>query len=223
MSAAAAPGLDRLPGDGHPRASACSRAMAAGSHRREPAFLLHAVRDRRAAAQRRASTAGGCWKAATASPGAADDGRLGGLLHAARHGRDAPLDAAALRARARGRATLTRARLALLACASLTVPLVIVVRRALGEHGRPLRAGRRLGGDVRARAAAHGRRSCAATRSSPTARRRCASSWPKRACTGARRSVSLADQELLRCGLRRRRATARVQYVSPSVARTLGL
>jgi diguanylate cyclase (GGDEF)-like protein/PAS domain S-box-containing protein len=30
--------------------------------------------------------------------------------------------------------TLTRARLALLACASLTVPLVIVLRRALGEH-----------------------------------------------------------------------------------------
>ncbi|MGO9488067.1 MAG: EAL domain-containing protein [Solirubrobacteraceae bacterium] len=30
--------------------------------------------------------------------------------------------------------TLTRARMALLACASLTVPLVIVLRRALGEH-----------------------------------------------------------------------------------------
>ena len=34
----------------------------------------------------------------------------------------------------RSSSTLTRARLALLACASLTVPLVIVVRGALGEH-----------------------------------------------------------------------------------------
>ena len=52
---------------------------------------------------------------------------------------------------------LTRQRLALLASASLTVPLVIVVRSALHQTRRPVRPGRRLGDHVRARADAPGR------------------------------------------------------------------
>ena len=75
--------------------------MAAGCHRREPAFnfmlcaigaLLVERRDLRLAAARR-----------PVPPGAGDDGRLGGVLHAARHGGDAPVDATALRARAANR------------------------------------------------------------------------------------------------------------------------
>ena len=94
--------------------------LAAGSHRREPAFnfMLCAI------GVLLLSDAIYGWRLLEGhfTPGALTSARLGRLLHAARHRGAAPVDAPALRARARGGPTLTRARLALLACASLTVP-----------------------------------------------------------------------------------------------------
>ena len=111
-------------------------------------------RDRGAAAQRRLLRVAAARRRTTA-PGRWRCG-LGRLLHAARHGRDAPLDAPALRAGAgaRGGADARAA-----GAARLREPhraAVIVVRARARRARRPVRARRRLGGDVRARAAAHG-------------------------------------------------------------------
>ena len=106
--------------------------MAAGSHRREPAFLLML-----------------CAVAALAAGDAIYGWRLlegeftpGPLTSAAWAAFYALLGAAALHPSMRelaepgeeGDPTLTGARMALLACASMTVPLLILVRRALGEQ-----------------------------------------------------------------------------------------
>ena len=119
--------------------------------------------------------------------------------------------------------TLTRARLALLACASLTVPAVIVVRRALGEHiDLYVLVGAsaamfalvllRMAGIVRRHEVAHRPRGGAADRARRTEHAPPLGGAPL-----------LADQELLRRRLRSSTRTARVRYVSDSVARTLGL
>ena len=169
------------------------------------------------------STAGGCSKA-TSSRGAGDDGGLGGLLHAARHRRDAPLDAPALRARAREpRSTLTRARLALLACASLTVPLVIVVRRALGEHVDLyvlVGASAAMFALVLLRMAGHRAPPRGADRPRGGAADRAGRT--ERCNRRSEERLGVADQELLRRRLHRSAPTARAATSSPSVAQTLG-
>ena len=107
--------------------------MAAGSHRREPAFVFLLAG---ATVLLIADTIYGAKLLEGGySTGAGMLGRLGGLLRPARARPPCTPRCGCSPSRARSSETgLTRARLALLACASLTVPLVIVLRRALASR-----------------------------------------------------------------------------------------
>ena len=107
--------------------------MAAGSHRREPAFIFLLTGAAILLGEPTRSSAPRCSKAHF-NPGPATS--AGWAIFYVMLGASALHPSMRLLSEPgpESESRLTRARLALLACASLTVPLLIVLRRALGEH-----------------------------------------------------------------------------------------